>query len=359
MIGFSSGHRKGQALVELAAWGGLMLIGASILVSYMMNLIYVQDTMMRNFRMAVNFARQIGAKNTNATVIHELIVHKRIPSLPFLPDSGYKEFRHISQVRFTRNMFATEKDSDPDYPLTMVRIVMDGRILAEEMKIGENRFSHIHKYWLPDALERETALLNQVFFTDLPILDMIDASLEGIIDGAEKIRDKPKDFISWGDCRDYSRAKTKIKKYAEDIIGKDGKTKKCKAFLATLEGSYRDQNEEVKEEVKSCLKSVYGAVSKLVNSECFYDKKEVFTRFADEIGDELFLLENGYWKGDVAEDYWGKTTIESMKGEIRIEQDNSGGRISVINPYSQRRTIRSSYGNNEIEWLAPDEEISW
>ena len=360
MIGFGSGHKRGQALVELAAWGGLMLIGASILVSYMMNLIYTQDTMMRNFRMAVNFARQVGAKNTDATVIHELIVHRRIPSLPFLPDSGYREFRHISQVRFTRNMFASESDSDPTYPLILVRIVIDGRILAEEMGIESKRFSYIYD-WLPNALRSQSDLLRQVFFTDLPILDMIYGSIEGIIDGAKKIIDDPGDFMCGGLSCNYGgrsrrQAKRDLKNAAEQVkvAAEDYKT-----FLDGLIGNYRDQDSNTRQQIKTKIAQVISLAVNVINLPYFYDKNEVFTKPVEEIMDERDLLNTGHWKGDVAKDYWGKTVIESMKGEIKIGKDNTGGKIEVLNPYLQRRKIRSSYGNNEIEWVAPNEEISW
>ena len=325
-------RNKGQALLELAAWGGIMFIGASILVSYMLNLIYTQDIMMRNFRMAANFARQIGATGTYATLIHELIAHRKMPNIPFLPTSNYKEFKNISQVLFTRNMFY-HISGDPDMPLTLVRIIVDGASLAKKMGISDKRYPHIST-WLPPPMA-SSILVEDLFVLDLPVLDMIYSSTQSMVTGAQAIKSDPDRISEWDDADNLYQ-----------------KSKEVTEFLDALPGNYEDQDSTTKEKIHQFVEEV------LLSAEPLRDEDEI-AEAAGQLERVNDMLGHDTWKGDLPQRYWEKDFIEALKGEMTIMQNNRGGKIKIHKPYTEIRVLRTEYGNNEIEWNAPDEEISW
>ena len=310
--------RTGQALVELAAWGGLMLIAASMLASYMMNFIYTQDVMLRNFRMAVNFARRVNSKGISAGVVHELIVHRKIPVLSFLPGSGYKEFSNTIDVTFTRNLFYKEHDDDPDVPLNLVRIVIDGHILAQEMGVHGGLS---HASWLPSALVGDP-IFDEVFFVDLALVDAISSDV-GVIEV-----NTPESSSAHIQARNLG------------------------LYLSGIKEPWRDLNSSVRARIVSDINS-------LIVAARVFSGNDAVRNAINDLQSILQTINNNSWEGDITNDWWGEDFQEVLKGEIRINKSNRGGTIAVSHPYTEIKVFKTTHGNREINWSAGDETINW
>ncbi len=303
LLPFKLKKDKGQALVELSIWGGLMLIVASAMVSHILYLIYKQDLMIRNFRSAMKFASD--KTWTGDKVYHVMVEHRKIPSLgaSFLPD--YRELREQIGVVWSWNMFWSD-NSDLRQSVRLVRCVVDGRDISREIPKNPNSNSFLPKEWR-----------NNRSFLVLSVLpdEFILAKERDIL---EELREKNRSL--------YSEAK--------NLFDKLERT------------PYYRMSEEERKKFLSQLKEII-------------DKMRMSAEnFSTTILDLYDYLANERWRGDIdsIEDLFRHVKVHDTRQE-KIEFGPQKREVEISGNYTVTYSGKAPAGKFKIEWRAKNDKI--
>ena len=309
---------KGQALVELSIWGTIMLIIASVFVSYVLMLVYQQDLMIRNFVNTVKFAASAGS--TGSPVVQIAVEHRRIPSLLNIFFPAYREIRDTATVIWSWNMFWKERDSDPDQPATLVRITMDGENVSRKLAgPPANGVTNL----LPEDLRGRTSE-----FLVLSISPEEEIARRGG-NVLEAIED---DFGR--DSSVYHEVKNWLEQWGE------GEGQKSFADLSP------EERQRELQELENIVNSAYGS----------YDVPSEVSSLLDYLGNER-------WRGDI--DSLSKlfspnyTEIDKRSAEIVVNGDHGSNKVDITGSYTIRRDVETRSGTKSYEWSSADESFSW
>ncbi len=303
----------GQALVELSIWGTIILMIASVFVSYVLVLVYRQDLMIRNFVETVKFAASAGT--TGAPVMQIAIEHRRVPSLLNIFFPAYREIRDTASAIWSWNMFWKEHDDDPDQPATLVKIIMDGKNVSRQL-VGLPP-PNIAGLLPSDLRGREGQFLVLSVSPDEEI-----ANREGKI--LERIED---DFGA--DSYVYQRVRHWLEQW-------DGVQR---SFANLSPGERQHQLQKLKDVLYSAYGSyVPGEISSLIN-----------------------YLEHESWRGDLdsLSGLFRNNYVERDKRSAEIVVNGDHGRLRITGPYTIHRDVESRTGTKSYEWSSGDESFSW
>lgn len=305
---------RGQALVELSIWGTIIFMIASVFISYILVLVYRQDLMIRNFVETVRFASMAGS--TGTPVMQIAIEHRRLPSLLNIFFPAYKEIKETTSAIWSWNMFWKEHKEDPDRPVTLVKIIMDGKNVSRQL-IGPPS-SNVDRL-LPLNLRGKK---NEFLVLSIPPEDEIEARRSEVLKRIEN------------DFGKYSSVYQKVK----DWLNKWTNGKNSLADLPYDERQIQIQH------LKQILVSAYGAyhIPPIVSSLLNY-------------------LEDEKWRGDIdslaslfEEDY---TELDKRSAEVVVNGEH--GNVKIRGSYIMRRKVNTSSGSKSYEWSTLDENFSW
>jgi len=323
--------RDAQALLELTIWGGLMLMVASMMVSYIMYLIYRQDIMIRNFRSAVRFAADKGA--TGSMVYQVMVEHRKIPSIGpnFMP--GYREIQHVIGVIWSWNMMWKASSNDPDQTVEIVKYIVDGKDVSEQIPKNPNA----------------NALLPRSLRSDDRTFLVISVS--------------PEEYVSSKTGGVLELLNIYVKKHYPDTYNmiKD---------LADSVESYFEMSDEEKEEYLNEIQTVINNL-KVIRSDLEEEKEDsavpsVWENRINGVDEAISALSalydclaNEKWRGDVdsVEDLLGKKVLIKDQRIETIQFGPNQKRVDVTGTYTVTHVSNTILGNVEITWQADNESI--
>ncbi len=321
-----------QALIEVAILGAIVLVFASFVVAIIMRYVFEQRVMVKNFRMAAKFAREIGSSGEVLT--HLLVEHKKIPSLMSTFFSSPSEFMDSIGLIWSWNMYHSEEDKDYVRSVQLMRVVIDGKSLSEAGNISSLRTINLSEILPNDIVELGEDFLDEFFVIESdPAMDTLDTlnsvlgKLKPILGGRDPIILEIRSIMRLINELDEE---SEVEREWEDI--EDAVIRRLETLLAEIRAwnPGGDEEEGTKEDVITLLEEL------------------------------IDYLRRRLWKGDVE---FGATFrpefIERDNRDITVEFSPKRGSAQISSGFVVERIFPTTYGNWTVNWESPEETYEW